>query len=934
MNALLSYLIQVTCISGLLYGYYHFALRNKQFHQYNRFYLLGSAALAIILPFLQIPVYFSKAETEGSFVLQTLTVISSGNPSEPVIAGNTLAEAEPVLSTTDILRIAYAFIGVIILTRVLLSLLKIRRMIKRNTVEPVENIRFVNTAEPGTPFSFFSWLFWNRDISLRSEKGKQIFRHELFHIHQKHSLDVMFMELLTVICWINPFFHLMKKEVRAIHEFLADRYAMQHAEKWEYAEMLLMQAFQTKQHLVNPFFHNQIKRRIAMITTSAKPSYRYARKLMVLPLAAAAAAIFAFSYRKSQEVHVTSPAKPITVVIDAGHGGDDKGAISADGVNEKDIVLAIAKKIMELNDDPQVSIILTREQDDFPSLKSRTDLVAEKKTDLFISLHMNNTQGPTKKSGIEIFLPKDTKPHAAESRILGSLLLNYMHGVYATPPTIKQIGTSVWVLEKPDCPSALIELGHLQNTSDLQYIRNSDNQEKIAKLILQAIDQYMTQSSGTDWEERKKQVSGLVSPDEPGSGKTKDFVLLHEEVTFHAMNMTVEEVPEKLNAYVKNAIYFINGKKTNRADLKGKHIEAKSLFIYAPNSATAIKKFGPVAKPGVMEFEGAFIEPQPAIVDTTPTDKVFVRVEVEPSFPGGMEKWGQYLKVNLNNEVTKGKSIKDGAYTVIVQFIVGTDGSISDVRSLTKHGHGMEEEAIRVIRKGPKWVPGIQNGKQVAAYRKQPITFIVGKGEKGFRPDGEGTADIHLYNSTEFANPFLGKTDPATLYIGMDNKLKIAGDVDPADVEATISSGTVEKKGEFLIIKVPMEGEVALVLMHHGNMNKKVIFAAKLLPNPTVSADPVKQDFPKIRLGDLKNADVATLLQLPKSTDVESFTFSIDTDNGEIHSMHNAGNLFNESIKNMIASAKPGKLITVDLIRVRENGKSLKAPSKVYEVVN
>ncbi|HET9429556.1 MAG TPA: energy transducer TonB, partial [Chitinophagaceae bacterium] len=63
--------------------------------------------------------------------------------------------------------------------------------------------------------------------------------------------------------------------------------------------------------------------------------------------------------------------------------------------------------------------------------------------------------------------------------------------------------------------------------------------------------------------------------------------------------------------------------------------------------------------------------------------------------------------------------------TVWVQFIVDKEGAISDVKALSNHGYGMEEEAVKVIRKGPAWIPAIQNGRAVKAYRKQPITFVV-----------------------------------------------------------------------------------------------------------------------------------------------------------------------------------------------------------------
>lgn len=106
-------------------------------------------------------------------------------------------------------------------------------------------------------------------------------------------------------------------------------------------------------------------------------------------------------------------------------------------------------------------------------------------------------------------------------------------------------------------------------------------------------------------------------------------------------------------------------------------------------------------------------------------NQVFTKVEVEASFKGGEKEWRRYLERNLEANVPVDNGAPEGTYTVVVQFIVDKEGKISDVRSLTQHGHGMEEEAMRVIKKGPDWIPAVQNGRNVKAYRKQPITFVV-----------------------------------------------------------------------------------------------------------------------------------------------------------------------------------------------------------------
>ncbi len=106
-------------------------------------------------------------------------------------------------------------------------------------------------------------------------------------------------------------------------------------------------------------------------------------------------------------------------------------------------------------------------------------------------------------------------------------------------------------------------------------------------------------------------------------------------------------------------------------------------------------------------------------------DKVFTKVEIEAEYPGGQAAWGKYLQNNLNPNAPVDNSAPPGSYTVIVRFIVAKDGTISDVTPETSLGYGMEQEAVKIIKKGPKWTPAQQNGNVVKAYRRQPIKFVV-----------------------------------------------------------------------------------------------------------------------------------------------------------------------------------------------------------------
>ena len=136
-------------------------------------------------------------------------------------------------------------------------------------------------------------------------------------------------------------------------------------------------------------------------------------------------------------------------------------------------------------------------------------------------------------------------------------------------------------------------------------------------------------------------------------------------------------------------------------------------------------------KEGVKRSE-VFFQGQKGIIKTFTdngivTDSVFTREEKEAEFPGGEKGWRTYLERNLNPDVPVKKRAPPRTYNVRIKFIVQKDGSITDITAETSYGYGMEEEVIRVISKGPKWIPAVQYGRKVKAYRIQPVTFVVAR---------------------------------------------------------------------------------------------------------------------------------------------------------------------------------------------------------------
>lgn len=106
-------------------------------------------------------------------------------------------------------------------------------------------------------------------------------------------------------------------------------------------------------------------------------------------------------------------------------------------------------------------------------------------------------------------------------------------------------------------------------------------------------------------------------------------------------------------------------------------------------------------------------------------NQIFTKVEIEASVD--QKQWIRHLQTQLQRYIEDAASagMEPGTYTVQVKFLVERDGSIADVQALNDPGFGLGKGAVDVVKKGPKWNPGIQNGKQVRSYHTQPITFVI-----------------------------------------------------------------------------------------------------------------------------------------------------------------------------------------------------------------
>lgn len=729
MITLAWYLLKVIICSGILCGYYYLALRNKIFHRWNRFYLLAAVVLSLIVPVMKINIFQSSGQDKG--VIKMLQTIN--NSDEIVIEYSRHSGLQ--LNSENIISAIYLLITIAFLSVFLLALYKIYRLKKIYPSTKLKGISFISTDAKGTPFSFFKSIFWNNAIDLHSAQGQQIFNHEIAHVKEKHSYDKIFMSTMLIFFWMNPFFWLMRKELNMIHEFIADKEALEESDINAFAAMILQTVYPGQQFsITNNFFHSPIKRRLIMFTKNKNPKVSYISRLLVLPLAAIV--FFAFTLKvNTVKSSGGYSGKTITVVIDAGHGGDDNGAVSASGLKEKDIDLAIAKKIAELNSNDHIKILLSRKDDVSMNVKDRVEFARDNHSDLFISIHTNAAdKDNSSENGFSVIIDKN---NSENNKLLASAIINELQKIYTTASTIGVRTVGVWVLDHNICPAALIECGYITSPADEAFITVSSNQEKIARNILDGIEKYAEQNIESTINAGKldtipaayyknKELASVVIADEEDSvfiaykdGRKESIT--KEELDKRGLLLPPPPPPppppQPTLKFDQHALYILDGKITPYSKIEqinSDRIESVNVL----KGKDAYEKYGKESRNGVIEI---ITKPDNNAQKDTIPDKVFTKVEYEAEFPGGQDAWVKYIVSKIKPAIN---SFTEKDYgTCLVKFIVNTDGTVTNVEATTMKDTHLAKTAMNAIRTGPRWIPATQNGKPVAAYRLQPVTL-------------------------------------------------------------------------------------------------------------------------------------------------------------------------------------------------------------------
>lgn len=277
------YLLKVNVGIALFYAFYKlFCCRDTFFH-WRRVALLSFMAISFLYPFLNLQHWVQEQPSMNELADYYATLISM----EEVTVNDTVS----AFQTPDVVTfLTYIYwVGVAVLTlRFLIQLLSILRLIMKGKSVVVNGVRVINLPTPTNPFSFFHWIFAYLP-DLQDEGGKEILTHELTHVRQRHSFDVVFSELVNIVCWFNPFMWLLKAEIRLNLEYLADnKVAESLCNTKQYQYHLLGLANQNRQTgLYNHFNVSHLKNRIVMMNKKRTRTTGRIKYALFAPLAIA-----------------------------------------------------------------------------------------------------------------------------------------------------------------------------------------------------------------------------------------------------------------------------------------------------------------------------------------------------------------------------------------------------------------------------------------------------------------------------------------------------------------------------------------------------------------------------------------------------------------------------------------------------------------------
>jgi beta-lactamase regulating signal transducer with metallopeptidase domain len=272
-------LLKIILCSSLLIAVYYLFLQKEKMYQFNRFYLLFSLIFSYTVPFISIKTETPKPANRLQTTIEATRQVLDLTPTQES------------LNWTTIVWIFYGIVTLILLIKGVIAVLKIKTLKGEKII--YQNQPVILTTEDLSPFSFWKTIYLGKNYLINNKIDSRIFLHEKSHLEQKHSIDLLFVEILKIFTWFNPSVYFYKKAIVTNHEFLADESVLKNDfNVKDYQNLILDEIISTQNYnLTHTFnFHNTKKRFIMMNTKKSK--FTNIKKAVSIPILVAAFGLF------------------------------------------------------------------------------------------------------------------------------------------------------------------------------------------------------------------------------------------------------------------------------------------------------------------------------------------------------------------------------------------------------------------------------------------------------------------------------------------------------------------------------------------------------------------------------------------------------------------------------------------------------------------
>lgn len=270
---MIQYLLTSTITATMLLVVYQLFLEKEKMHQFNRFYLLTSLLFSLIIPFISIE------------VIEEITTPMNA-PIPMSFSGGSMVIAEETNYLEQTLWGIYVLVTAILLFRFTRNIITFYQLKKNNATLSFQNATLVLLQEPILPHTFMNSIFINEAEYQERKIEKELFAHEMTHVNQKHTLDVLFVELIKTVFWFNPLFILYKKAIQLNHEFLADEKVVQSYQNIPFYQSLLLSKASCNPplYLASNLNFQVTKKRFLMMSRNSSKIMIVGKQVLLVPV--------------------------------------------------------------------------------------------------------------------------------------------------------------------------------------------------------------------------------------------------------------------------------------------------------------------------------------------------------------------------------------------------------------------------------------------------------------------------------------------------------------------------------------------------------------------------------------------------------------------------------------------------------------------------